>query len=214
MKHLIIFMLFFQALAITAQQRTIAIETPSSDFVFRGIDNKLSVVVEGFACKDLLFNVINAAYKWSDCTLVIMPNDKALTCSVEIMDNSGNLIATRNLYIRQLPHPVPTIEGFGPGTKLISQETIRNATRLKLTNPELRNYGELPEWTILSFSMDIEPAAGIHLEFQNIGSDFSEKLSSALQNCTSNSKIIVSNIKTSDPSGKEVWLPDLQFLLE
>ncbi|GEM_PF-5829095 len=214
MKHFALFCFILHSSLVSTQIKNIAIETPSSDFVFRGIENQLNIVVEGYSCNDLLFNVINAGYKWSGCTLIILPNDKALTCSIEIMDSAGQIIDTRNLFIRQQPNPVAVISGYGSANIFIEKNVIASATNIQLSQPELRNYGNIPVWFILSFTLQIEHPAGLLLEFENIGSEINEKAQSALQNCIPNSKVRISNVLASDPSGNEIRLANLQLVVQ
>jgi hypothetical protein len=145
---------------------------------------------------------------------VIQPHDAALTCTIEVMDQSGMTLATRSLFIKDFPDPIPQIANRGPLDYAIDAASIKESQGLVLLYPELRNYKNFKEWSILSFNFEVRYSSGIVVSYTNVGNQFNDKSLEAIKNTTAGSYVVINKILCIDDSGEEQFLPDINLLVE
>jgi hypothetical protein len=185
----------------------------AQNVVYAGVDNPLSVLVEGETCRNILLKTTNGRFDRADasgssCKFIYRP-EKEETSLVEVFKvskNKSTRIGIINIMVRKLPIP----EGFvgGKNTGGISKKTLSTSGGIisGVNEPLVCASFYVSEYLIIVLRNKIVLATE-----NNSGPRFSQKFHEMVNSLEVNDEVIFTGIKVKAPDGKEILLRDLNF---
>jgi hypothetical protein len=133
--------------------RGMAIEVKGHNFLFHGIENSISITVEGVNCNDIFLEIDSGYIKTSvnTCEKYIVPYGRNCEISIYFIEKADTVLVKRKSFVvKAIPTPYVNILGHTGGE--IDKGVVKVLDKLRLG---VRHDLEFPPYEIVSFNLII-----------------------------------------------------------
>ncbi|MBX7227332.1 MAG: hypothetical protein K1X55_14955 [Chitinophagales bacterium] len=181
------------------------------DVMYIGIDNPIEVYVEDLDISEFDITVNQGVVEWMENkTYKVIPKNLG-TLSVYVNKKDGSPITQQNFRVKDIPLPVAMC-GFKRSGSKIPASHMKAQQGISCV---LDNFDFDVRYQIVSFNCKLYQKEGGFLEVNNEGAPFSEQLKSdILKTVNSGDVIIFTDIRVKSPSGNELVIAPIFYLIE
>ena len=190
-----LFVLFYSLISVMLYGQGFAVSADKMNVAYVGVDNPLTIVAEGYDCKDIQASCANGTLtKKSECHFIFRPEKEGLADIIVTVKTKR--IGTANYRVKMAPLPRVALGGQSGGFMKAELFKAQKGLSILLYNSELDC-----TWKVLSFRVVIAPKLGEVLQIHNSGPLFNQRVLLSIQRLKTGDKVIFENIKATDQDG-------------
>lgn len=189
---------------------SVVLSTPRTTVLYRGIENPLMVAIPGVPCDSLRVRFSAGRVEGRGCSYTIIPGvERRLTVHVEWTDNVGSVqVVQYEVRVKEIPLPEPYFAGNGADDDSLSTKAAKAAIGVIA-----RVEGFDLKVPVTGYRLILERACELIFDGWSTEAKLSDDMRAALQACSPGDRLRIEEIRAKYPSGSQVDLDDLRFLL-
>ena len=209
MKFIFLLGLLHFSLLLPAQE-SIIVKSQQQNTVYLGIDNSVSVFVEGCSCASLSVSTDNGKIEKSGCYYYYHPLRLGETSFIIYKKQNGKSVKLKSYkwYVIPLPKPIAAIGPYENGSEVPKGDFCAQAgiSAFILNGIDI-------DYRVYSYSLSIMRDSTIQFSSQRTGNSFDEKIHEAFKAMQPGSVVLIANIWVIGADGKAIKVNPLEYLI-
>lgn len=197
--------------ALIPEGATPHITFPKQNFIYKAVDNPITVSVPGMADEDVRLSISNGSISKSaaDGYIVRARSGNRCTISVTGVDADGStlMLGSFEYRVKAIPDPVPYFAGKGRHDQRVKKSHLSAAQGILA---RMENFEYDAKFTVTAFDLTIV-SGGDMKDYSANGNRLSGEMKTALKKVKLGDTVLVSGIKCKGPDGTVRNLGTLQL---